>query len=195
MKTRTLRIVVITLLAEAVIGIVVAFAVVKSGAYDVAATKPHHALTRKILSATSDNSVRAHAAHVDLSPTYAHPDLDEGAEHFNAMCVGCHGAPGVEKSEAGKGLNPQAPDLAKSVTDMSPREVFWVVKHGIKMTGMPAFGPTHDDEKIWDITAFVKKLPEMTPAEYAKWAAAAKDEDGGDEGAGHEEHAGQHDAG
>ncbi len=177
MKSRTLRIVLLTLLAEAVLGVLVAVVVVNSGLYDVAATRPHHALTRKILAATSDASVRAHASHVALSPIYAHPDLAEGAEHFGEMCVACHGAPGVDKSEGGEGLNPPAPDLAKSVTDMSPREVFWVVKHGIKMTGMPAFGPTHDDEKIWDITAFVKKLPEMTPAQYRQWAAEAEHHD------------------
>ena len=82
------------------------------------------------------------------------------------MCLSCHGAPGKVQTEMSKGLNPQAPDLAESSREMTAGELFWITKNGIKMTGMPAWGLTHTDDKIWPIVAFIKKLPEITGAEY-----------------------------
>jgi mono/diheme cytochrome c family protein len=170
MNSQKLKTVVVILLVEIILLVVIAVVVIQTGVYDVAATIPHHAFTEKVLSTTMDRSVHKHAAGIEVSATYDSPDLDEGFEHYHEMCVTCHGAPGVEKSEVGEGLNPPAPDLSKSVTDLSPQEVFWILKNGIKMTGMPAFGPTHDDEKLWDLTAFVKRLPEMTPERYHEMA-------------------------
>jgi mono/diheme cytochrome c family protein len=68
-----------------------------------------------------------------------------------------------------KGLNPSAPELQSSDTQaMSDGELFWTVKHGIRMTGMPAFAPTHTDAQIWKIVAFVRHLPNLTPEETAE---------------------------
>jgi len=90
-----------------------------------------------------------------------------GFNHYREMCIICHGAPGVKPREAHAGLNPQPPLLAaKLVKGMSPAELFWVIKNGIKMTGMPAWGPTHSDDQIWAIVAFVKQLPTLTAADY-----------------------------
>ena len=101
------------------------------------------------------------------NPAAASPDvLRTGLAHYRGMCVTCHGAPGVDPSEIGMGLNPPAPDL--TVTKVQSRtdgELFWLVSHGIRMTGMPAFGPTHEDEEIWKIVAFLKHLPEIGPEE------------------------------
>jgi mono/diheme cytochrome c family protein len=81
------------------------------------------------------------------------------------MCVDCHLAPGAKQSEMREGLYPQPPDLTQHV-DASPAEMFWVIKHGIKMSAMPAWGKTHDDGSIWGLVAFVQKLPELTPDQY-----------------------------
>ena len=82
------------------------------------------------------------------------------------MCVTCHGAPGVDASEAGEGLNPPAPDLTTGkVQKRTDGELFWLVQSGIRMTGMPAFGPTHKDEEIWKIVAFLRRLPALSPDE------------------------------
>jgi mono/diheme cytochrome c family protein len=177
MKSGTLKTIALTLVTAIVVAAVIGLGVVESGVYNVAATEPHQALTESILSSMMGNSVRHHASDVALSPTYRNPDLDEGFEHFQAMCVACHGAPGVEKNEIGEGLNPPAPDLTKTVSNLSPREVFWILKNGIKMTGMPAFGPTHSDEKLWNITAFVERLPDMTREQYSEMAAETAGED------------------
>ena len=177
MRFKTLRTVAVVLLVELVLAIGVVLVVVKTGAYDVAATKPHHKLTEFVLSTTMDNSVRRHASGIEPGARYAGPDRAEGLEHYQAMCVVCHGTPGVDPGEVGLGLNPPAPDLAESVTDLEPREVYWIIKNGIKMTGMPAFGPTHDEAALWNLTAFVKNLPGTTPQQYSQWVAAAGDGD------------------
>lgn len=80
------------------------------------------------------------------------------------MSLACHAAPGREASVIRKGLNPK---LDKEQTQSrSHAELFWIVKHGIKMTGMPTFGPTHKDEEIWALVAFLQKLPEVSPENY-----------------------------
>jgi hypothetical protein len=82
------------------------------------------------------------------------------------MCVACHGAPGKERDEVGRGLMPQPPALAKTAPTWSNGELFWILKHGVKMTGMPAFGPTHSDERLWSMVAFLRRLPNLTPEQY-----------------------------
>jgi mono/diheme cytochrome c family protein len=84
------------------------------------------------------------------------------------MCAACHGAPGKERGEIGKGLNPSPPNLAEVASSWSSAELFWILKNGIKMTGMPAFGPTHSDARLWSIVAFVMQLPKLTPDDYKK---------------------------
>ena len=104
-----------------------------------------------------------------MPPSLDDPErIREGLHHYHEMCVFCHGAPGVDRSEVGQGLNPKPPKLAsgRRLTDDGAREAFWVVKNGIRMTGMPAFGPTHSDEKLWDVVAFLRRMQTMSPADY-----------------------------
>jgi cytochrome c553 len=97
-----------------------------------------------------------------------------GFEEFHEMCVVCHGAPGVERSALGEGINPKPPDLAKEAAEWSNRELFWITKHGIKLAGMPAFGVTHTDQDLWGIVAFLRRLQNMSPAEYHQLAMEAE---------------------
>jgi mono/diheme cytochrome c family protein len=87
------------------------------------------------------------------------------------MCEHCHGGPGVERDEWASGMRPRPPHLTEEAGEWEPKEVFWLVKHGARMTGMPAFGPTHDDQTLWSIVALVKDLPAMTPERYASLGA------------------------
>jgi len=91
--------------------------------------------------------------------------ISRGAGQYADMCSGCHLAPGMKRTEISQGLYPRAPELRRTTT-LTPEEQFWVVTHGIKMTGMPAWGVTHDDALLWDVVAFVRKLPELTPEQY-----------------------------
>lgn len=71
----------------------------------------------------------------------------------------------MEKTEIAQGLYPTAPEFAQG-NDLTPAEQFWVIKHGIKSTGMAAWGRTHDDTLIWDMVAFLRKLPDVSPEQY-----------------------------
>ena len=141
-------------------------AFVWAGLFNTSAMVPPGALERKVAGIALDRSVHRRAPRAE-SPLKPDPDvLRAGLAHYKAMCVSCHGAPGVDASEAGEGLNPPAPDLsAGKVQKRTDGELFWLVQSGIRMTGMPAFGPTHKDEEIWKIVAFVRRLPALSPEE------------------------------
>jgi mono/diheme cytochrome c family protein len=181
--------VIVTIVAVFVVLAAILLAVLYTGAYNVAADAPHTHLVRWALSTTMDNSVERQAAGIQ-APDLSDPAmLARGAAHYKENCEICHVGPGVEESEIHKGLNPHAPELVRSVGDLSAAEVFWITKHGVKMTGMPTFGRTHTDQEIWDIVAFVKALPKMSPARYAELTAGAEehhhegtDEDMGSDG-------------
>jgi mono/diheme cytochrome c family protein len=139
-----------------------------SGAYNVAATDQHWPLTYRLFETARLQSIKTRAA--EITPP---ADLDDpskivmGTNHFAAHCAVCHSAPGVPKGDIAHGLYPQPPDLAVTAKQYTDAELFWIIKHGIKMTGMPAWAE-HGDDENWGTVAFVKKLPGMTPEEYGK---------------------------
>ncbi len=159
--------------ATIVVIAIVGFA--NSGIYDVSASSSHSGIVNWLLTTTSHASVKRRAQSINV------PDLNDdalalaGINDFSGMCAGCHGAPGQDPEAMGQGLNPPPPDLAKTALEMSPAELFWVIKHGIKMTGMPAWGVTHDDDAIWPVVAFLTKLPELDATQYKELLANAKD--------------------
>jgi mono/diheme cytochrome c family protein len=115
-----------------------------------------------------------------------------GFDHYRENCVICHGAPEVPRSEIGEGLNPPAPDLSgRETREMSDGKIFWTIKNGIRMTGMPGFGPTHSDQEIWGMVAFVRHLPKLTPQEKAKLLEATGGEEAHHHAAGGEEQGGK----
>jgi mono/diheme cytochrome c family protein len=99
-----------------------------------------------------------------------------GLDHYRENCLMCHGARDVAGAELSKGLNPPAPSLDKEVNDTPDGELFWVIKHGIRMTPMPAFGPTHTDEEIWHTVAFIRHLPDLTAQERDSLRAVTGEE-------------------
>jgi len=137
-----------------------------SGVFNVAADDPHWAATRWLLEAARDRSIAARAGGITVPPLGDPKQIAIGAEHYSQMCAKCHLAPGTESSELRRGLYPPPPNLVEHASDLSPQETFWIIKHGLKMTGMPAWGATHDDGSIWAIVAFLHKLPELSPEAY-----------------------------
>jgi len=144
-----------------------------SGLYDVSAASSHNGLVNWLLLTTSRASIERQAAKIDV------PDLDDealvlaGINDFDSMCIGCHGRPGKGPEAMGQGLNPPAPGLAEEAADLTPAELFWVTKNGIKMTGMPAWGVTHGDDAIWPVVAFMRKLPGLDADSYQQMLTAA----------------------
>lgn len=166
---KTLRTLIITI--AVVLLCIVGYAY--SGLYDVSARSSHSGLVEWLLSTTSHASIERRASIIEV------PELDDealilaGINDFDSMCVACHGAPGKEPEPMGQGLNPPAPDLAEEAAEMTPAELFWVTRNGIKMTGMPAWGATHDDDSIWSLVAFMARLPDLDESGYRQMLADA----------------------
>lgn len=156
-----------------VLAIIAGAAFIYTGAYDVAATHRHWPFTEWILDTARVRSIKFHAAGIQVPPGLDDPaKLVIGVDHFAAHCAVCHGGPGVPKGDIAQGLYPPAPDLAVTGTSYTDAELFWIIKNGIKMTGMPGWSQ-HSDEEIWATVAFLKKLPGMTPEAYGKLVMAA----------------------
>jgi mono/diheme cytochrome c family protein len=156
--------------------LVLSVVIVSARAVDVSVTTPHGPWIERGLRAVMEHSVRDGAK--DVRKPYGldlgNPELAARAfGHYSAACRTCHGAPGA-KPDPWMVIYPAAPDLTQSsiVEAWSDEQLFWVLKHGVKDTGMMALGPTHQDKDIWAVTAFVRQLPMMSAERYAELAAA-----------------------
>lgn len=156
-----------TLLALFIAVLVVAY----GGVYDIAASRDHSAPVRWFLDRAMHSSVRSHAD--PAAPAMlAAADMAAGAGEYRSMCEHCHGGPGVEPAGWSRGMKPRPPHLVEAASEWSAGEVRWIVEHGIRASGMPAFGADHDAATLWNITAFVTRLPGMTPAQYRAYGPA-----------------------
>jgi mono/diheme cytochrome c family protein len=150
--------------------------VLRLGIMDMSAT-PEPGPVETFVGNLAYDSWIEHAAPQERDPFDGNPTaIAVGLDHYRENCVGCHGAPGIEPAELAKGLHPGAPELWKDSEDMTDGELFWTVRQGVRMTGMPAFGPTHSDEEIWKIVAFVRHLPQLTAEEKAQLRPATEQE-------------------
>lgn len=167
-----------TLLWLGLIGLLVAGAFIWFGVYNVAADDPHWRSTYQLMTTVRSRSIATRAA--DVTP----PDLTDrelirqGAGNYSAMCVTCHLAPGASDTELSLGLYPAPPTWSELGTK-DPREAFWVIKHGVKMSGMPAWGKSMDDKYIWGMVALLRQFPRMTAAEYETLVATSGGHDHG----------------
>lgn len=154
------------LLVLSLAAIIGGLAFVYSGLFNPAADEPHSMPFHWLLETVRERGIGARADGAAV------PDLKEaalvraGAGNYHAMCVGCHLAPGMPDSEIHRGLYPQPPVLAVAGAAVEPRRAFWVIKHGIKASGMPAWGKSMDDRAIWGMVAFLQALPKLTPEQY-----------------------------
>jgi mono/diheme cytochrome c family protein len=143
-----------------------AAAVVYTGSFDVSAIKPPGKTERAVATLALNKAVARRATNQTNPLPKSAETLRGGLAHFRENCVICHGAPGVDPGEIGQGLNPGAPDLTlPRVQARSDGELFWITSNGIRLTGMPAFSPTHGENEIWQMVAFLRHLPEITDAE------------------------------
>ena len=150
------------------------------GFYSVAATE-EIAPVAWVLVHVRQASIDRHAAE---GPPMSLDDpalVRAGAHAFvTRSCMNCHGAPGVKWAKFTEGMQPYPPDLKEIVNDREPRQLFWVIKNGIKMTAMPSFGAIGvPDQEIWSIVAFLKKLPTVSEEDFKTWSAPAGAQPGG----------------
>ena len=137
-----------------------------SGIFEVAATTIDAPAVRWVLETTRENSVRKGADKVLLPDLSEEDRMPRGAKAFDEMCASCHGAPGRAPFLGASDMNPPPPDLAEVARDRTPQALFWVIKNGLRMTGMPAWGPTHSDDQLWDLVVLMTRLPDLTRDEY-----------------------------
>ena len=147
------------------------------GIFDVAADQPHGPLLSWLAETTRERSIAVRSIGTRAPALDSQVLLDRGAHEYGQMCAGCHLGPGVADNEFRRGLYPVAPALAgpefaREHSDAVAVRQFWIVKHGIKMSAMPAWGITHDDDTIWSIVAFLQKLPGLTPEQYVQMTGA-----------------------
>ncbi len=180
---KTVRTVAAVLVVLALAGL----ALIYSGLFDVAASSPDNGMVKWALRRTSHYSVARRAKGIQVPRLDDPAMVKRGLIHYYEMCSVCHGAPGEKPSEIAQGLNPYPPELAEKAEPDEAAQWFWIVKNGIKMTGMPAFGVTHTDEEVWDIIAFVEAMPKLSPEQYQKMVQEVGLEEG-PESAAAEEH-------
>lgn len=162
------------------------------GLVNVGADDPHFPAVHAFLAMARDRSIEVRARDIEVPNLKDENLIRVGAGNYNAMCIGCHLAPGVEKTELSQALYPPPPNLAKRGVSGDPAVAFWTIKHGIKASGMPAWGKSMGDEYIWGIVAFLDQLPQMNAQQYnAMVTSSGGHQHGGGESEMHN-HEGQH---
>jgi hypothetical protein len=171
----------ITLAVLAVVGAASGAVLLYAGAINVAADEPHHPLTYRLLEFSRERSIAVRASEIKPPINLANPErVRLGSGNYDAMCVGCHLSPEAEDSEIRKGLYPTPPKLtANPEAALDPQfaqaRQFWIIKHGIKASGMPAWSKGGmEDEAIWDLVAFLQRLPGLTATDYTALVASSE---------------------
>lgn len=151
----------------------VAAAVVYGGLYNIASTEQHLQPIHTMLETAMRQSVRLRARGVTEPPLADEQMVLRGAGCFRDKCVQCHGAPGVAQGDIGKSMQPLPGPLVDARLHWRPRELYWVTRHGIKMSGMPAWEFRLTDQELWDVVAFMQRLPDLNATQYSEWMARA----------------------
>lgn len=138
--------------------------------FSVSARDPHWEITTKILEVARRWSIASEAKTIQVPAPGDRAQLVQGVVHYHAHCGVCHGGPGYEPGDIALGMYPRPADLKDVATRHTPAEMFWIVKNGIKMTGMPAWAD-HGDEELWPVVALLSAFPTMTPEAYSALVA------------------------
>lgn len=161
-----LRVVAIWVAATVLVLSVGGFLFAASGLYNVAASKGHFAVTELFIEFALRRSIATHSMGVE-APPLGDPDLLQlGAGHFESGCAPCHGTPGEPNNPIVRRMLPAPPPLSEAVAGMPADEMFWIVKHGLKYTGMPAWVSQERDDEVWAVVAFLRALPDMEAEDY-----------------------------
>lgn len=165
--------------ALAVVGVLAGGAgiFVASGIYNVAASEKHFAITNLIIRFALRRSVAFHSGGAEQ------PNLDDldlvrlGANHFVTGCAWCHGAPGQARNAVAKQMLPSPPPLESAAEEWTPQELLWIVRHGLKYTGMPAWSDPRREDEVWAVVAFLQRLPRLDAETFRKMIGARETSD------------------
>ncbi|WP_286708069.1 c-type cytochrome [Psychrobacter sp. UBA2514] len=154
-----------------VVAIVGVFTVVMSGVINIGADQGHSPLVYNFLETARNRSI-ANASKDIVVPDLEKVDISSGGADYKDMCAGCHLSPGVESTDFSESLYPKPPNFTNAQvvdrykTDAGAQQSFWAIKHGIMASGMPAWGASHDDDRMWAMVAFIRSLPELNENQY-----------------------------
>lgn len=169
-----LKTAVATLLAAAVLGAAAGYTVLKAGWYNIGATALHTQPVHDVLEQGMRESVEYRARDIRVPPGLAAPQrIAAGAIVYHAKCAQCHGAPGFAQSDHGQAMQPVPGPLVDAARRWKPAELYWITRHGIKMSGMPAWEFHLADDELWAVVAFMQHLPTLTPAAYREITAGS----------------------
>ena len=176
-RATVIRTIAATLLACGTLGALAGVFVLKSGWYNIGATKQHRQPVYSVLEQGMHESVRHHAGEVKvpqpLAGEAARVQVVAGAGLYRQHCAQCHGAPGVAQDAIGQSMQPIPGPLVDAAKRWHRNELYWITRHGIKMSGMPAWGHHLDEAQLWSVVAFLGQLPTMSAQDYAQLAAAS----------------------
>jgi mono/diheme cytochrome c family protein len=182
-RPHTVRIVLATLGALALFFIVAGSAFVYFGVYNVAATEQHTRPVYWLLDVSLRRAIAMRSRDIAVPPLSDPGLLRLGAIRYQDACVQCHGAPGTARGAEGMSMLPVPNDLVQAAREWPPAELYWVIRHGIKMTGMPAWEFRFSERELWAVVAFLKHLPQLSVQDYEAWQqSAAEAEPGPQEG-------------
>lgn len=151
-------------------GLLIGAGTIYFGLINPGADEPHSPVVYKLIETARDRAIAVRADDITV-PTLTDPEMiKQGAGNYSAMCTGCHLAPGIESTEMHKILYPAPPDLSK-LGAPDPARAFWVIKHGVKASGMAAWGKNIKDDYIWNMVAFLQQMPKLTPEQYQTMVA------------------------
>ena len=150
--------------------VLAAIAFVWSGMYDISATTPHWGITSHIIEIVRERSIDVRSNKIQVPNLNDAKYLKSAISHYHGMCRLCHGAPGYDPEEFAEGFYPAPPSMTSGEIqeEMGSAEIYWIAKNGIKLTGMPAFGPTHSEEQLWGMVALAEKLSSLNADGYRK---------------------------
>ena len=161
-----------TLVLAGVAGAVGGAVVLRAGWYDIGASAQHLQPVYTLLEQGMRYSVRRHAREVALPPLGAPQQVARGALLYRVNCAQCHGGPGFPQSKIGQSMQPLPGPLIDASARWQPRELYWITRHGIKMSGMPAWEFHLSQEDTWAVVAFMQVLPTLSARDYAAVTAA-----------------------
>lgn len=137
-----------------------------AGVFRIAASSGHWIVTDWLLHYAMRRSVSTWSTGIETPPLDDPALVHRGAGHFASGCAPCHGAPGIPPSAITQQMTPHPPGLADRIDQWEPEELFWIVMHGVKFTGMPAWPAQGRDDEVWSLVAFLLRLPELDPPSY-----------------------------
>jgi cytochrome c553 len=161
--------------AMASVAIALAALTVISGVMPIKASSGHWRITAALLDFAKTRSVSTHSWGIDPPPLDDQALILRGAGHYESACLPCHGGPGRQIPPVMSAMTPTPPELGRRITRWTPEELFSIVKHGIKFTGMPAWPVQQRDDEIWAMVAFLRLVPQLDAAGYRRLSHGAPD--------------------